>query len=179
LFEALAAFVAWLGASVVVLADGRRGLAVGSGLAAAGIVALVLQTSGTVAAAILAAGAAMATAVGWRRGGDWGLMPAGSTPRIVLCVAGGLLALWVAVSITTGRDPSLRFAVVAVMALVGMRVLSSDDPPVIATSVVTLALIAAAAVGLADSSQGAWLYGAAALVAVAAAFSPPGMERAA
>ena len=179
MLEAVAALVAWLGASIVVLADGRRGLAAGSGLAAAGIVALVLQATGPLQAAILAGGAVLAVFAAWRRGGEWGLMPAGSTPRIVLCIGGGLLALWVAVSITTGPGQALRFAVVAVIALVGMRALSSDDPPVITASVVTLALIAAAAVGLAGTSQGAWPYAAAAIVAAAAALAPTRNPRAA
>ncbi len=162
------------------LADGRRGLVVGSGLVSAGIIALVLQAGGTVDAGILAAGAVIATFVGWRRGGGWGLMPAGTTPRLVLCVAGGLLALWVAASITSGPDPALRFAVVAVIALVGMRALSSEDPPVIATSVVVVAVTAVAGAGLAGSSQGPWPYVAAALVAAAAAWLPsPGKPRAA
>jgi len=172
LLEGASAFVAWLGASMVVLADGRRGLAVGSSLVAAGVVALVLEASGPLAAAVLAAGALVSVLAGWRRGGGWGLMPAGSTPRIVLCVAGGLLALWVAISLTTGPDQALRFAVVAVVALVGMRMLLSDDPPVIATSVVALALIAAAAAGLAGGSQGLWPYAAASIVAAAAAVAP-------
>ncbi len=46
MIEVAAGFVAWLGASMVVLADGRRGLALGVAIATLGLAVLVLQDAG-------------------------------------------------------------------------------------------------------------------------------------
>jgi hypothetical protein len=81
-------------------------------------------------------------------------MPAGSTPRLVLCVASGLLALWVAASVTTGPGTPLRFAVLVVLGLMGARVLASREIAVVLTSIACFALALAAAPALAAISPG-------------------------
>src|SRR5262249_32418456 len=57
-----AAFLAWLGASTVLLADGRRGLAAGMALAALGLAGVCLPVGGPLVAAFVLAGGAVAAA---------------------------------------------------------------------------------------------------------------------
>ena len=169
----MAAFIAWLGASLIVLADGRRGLALGVGLATAGLAVLVLQRSGPLDAGALAAGGAVAS-IGrlYSGAGRWEIMPAGSTARLILCIAAGLLALWLAVAVTNGSGAGLRFAVLSVAGLTGARVLSSDDQPVLLSALALLALAVGAAAGLAGTSPGAWPYLAAGAIAAGATLLP-------
>src|SRR2546423_10888216 len=83
-----AALVAWLGMSLVVLADGRRGLALGAALATAGVALIVFQGATAIDAGVLALGGAVMTARRLTNGpGGWQLMPPGSTSRPVLCIA--------------------------------------------------------------------------------------------
>src|SRR5437899_122465 len=171
--EAGAALVAWLGMSLVVLADGRRGLALGAALAASGLAVIVFQGATVIDAGALALGGAVMAARRITNGpSGWQLMPPGSTPRLVLCIAAGLLALWIAFSVTTGAGAALRFGVMTVVGLAGARVLSSDERSVLLTSVGLLALAIAAMAGMGDASQGAWPYVAAALVAAGAGWLP-------
>ncbi|HKW69798.1 MAG TPA: hypothetical protein VJP81_04380 [Candidatus Dormibacteraeota bacterium] len=173
MIEAGAAFVAWVGASLVVLADGRRGLALGAALATAGLAAVVLDHGGAVEAGVLALGGAAAAggrllsgAAGWR------IMPAGTTPRFVTCVAVALIAAWFALVVTTGGGAGLRFAAVAVLGLSGARVISSAEPDVLLTAVALLALAIAAAAGFSAVAQGLWPYLAAALIAAGVCWVP-------
>ena len=53
---AVAALFAWFGASLVVLADGPRGMAVGVGLASAGMAAMALLAAGVLPALAIVAG---------------------------------------------------------------------------------------------------------------------------
>lgn len=92
-------------------------------------------------------------------------MPAGSTPRFVLCVAVGLLAVWFALAVTTGGDSALRFVALVVVALAAARVLSGGEPDVVLSAAALLALALGAAAGLAETAPGPWPYLAAALVA--------------
>ena len=173
MFEAGAAFVAWLGMSLIVLADGRRSLALGAALATAGVALVVFQGAGLINASALALGGAVMVVRRITDGpGGWQLMPPGSTPRLVLCIAAGLLALWIAFSVTTGAGAALRFAVMTVVGLGGARVLSSDERSVLLTSVGLLALAIAAIAGMGDAWQGPWPYVAAALVAAGAGWLP-------
>ncbi|GAC1505019.1 MAG: hypothetical protein NVS1B3_02640 [Candidatus Dormibacteraceae bacterium] len=147
--EAAAAFLAWLGASVLVLADGRRGLGVGLGLLTAGFAILALAIGLPVGAVAVAAGGGIAAWQCWRAPqASWGIMPPGSTPRLVLCVASGLVALWVAVAVTNGPGAQLRFAILVVLGLLGARVLSSRDVAVVVAGIAGLALALGAAPGL-------------------------------
>ena len=171
--EAGAALVAWLGMSLIVLADGRRGLALGAALATAGIALIVFQGATPIDAGVLALGGLLMAARQLANGpGGWQLMPPGSTPRLVLCIAAGLLALWIAFSVTTGPGAALRFGVMTVVGLAGARVLASQEPSVLLTAVGLLALAIAATAGTADGGQGPWPYVAAALFAAGAAWLP-------
>jgi hypothetical protein len=167
--EAGAAFVAWLGMSLVVLADGRRGLALGAAIATAGLALLVGQGAGLIDAGALALGGAAMVARRLTRGpGGWQLMPPGSTPRLVLCVAAGLLSLWIAFSVTTGAGAALRFGVMTVVGLSGARALFSNEPAALLTAVGLLALAVAAIAGAGESSPDPWPYVAGAVVAAGA-----------
>lgn len=169
---AAAAFLAWLGASILVLADGRRGLGLGIGLAALGLDVLAWQYVGWIGGvAILAAGAVAAVQRVRSDAGDWKIMPPGSTPRLVLCIAGGLVVVWFAVSVTTGAGAALRFAVITVAGLAGARVLSSTDVSAALTSTSALALDIAVAASL-GSNAGPVPSLAGAVIAAAVTFLP-------
>jgi len=170
---AVAAVVAWAGASTIVLADGRRGVAVGLAITAAGLTFLAWSTAGPVAAIALAAGGAIAAFTRDRSGpAGWSIMPPGSTPRLILCIAAGLLALWLAVSVTNGPGAPARFAVLCVVGLMGGRVLSSRDPAVIIGAVASLVLALAEGAGLAAPAPGPAPYILGALLAAGVMFVP-------
>lgn len=177
---AIAGLAAWLGASVIVLADGRRGLALGTVFVAAGASLLAWMYAGTLPAAAVASGGVIA-AVGRLRTGapGWQVMPPGSTPRLLLCVATALVALWVAFTITTGPGAGLRFTALAGVALAAARILWSADQAVQLTAVGVLALAAAVASAVGTSSPDAWPFVAAAILAVTAAWLPLRTQRAA
>ena len=171
--EVAAGIVAWLGASVVVLSDGRRGLALGILVVAAGLAVLAWQDTGPAAAAAIGAGGLLAAAGRLRTGEvGWHVMPPGSTPRLVLCVAVGLLALWFAFAITTGPGPGARFAGLSALALAAARILWSEELEVLLTATGVLALAVAAASAAGSSTPDAWPYIAAGLVAAAVAWLP-------
>jgi hypothetical protein len=176
----VAAFVAWLGASTVVLGDGRRAMALGLLLATAGMTAIAWQNAGPVAAIAIAAGGAVAAARRVGSGPDgWGIMPPGSTPRLVMCIASGLVVLWIAAAVTTGPGASLRFTVMLMAGLSGARVLGSEDESVLLTATGLLALAVALAAAVGDGSAGPWPYLAAALIAGALGWLPSRTTRAA
>lgn len=180
MIDAAAAFVAWAGACAIVLSDARRGLAVGTALAAVGLALASIPGGGWVGAAILAAGGAAAASRRYLTGpAGWRVMPPGSTPRLVLSVAAGIIGLWVGVSVMSGSGGGLRFAVLSVLGLAGGRLLTSDDPCVAQTSVAVIALAVAAAAGLGSSAPGVWPYLAGAVVAAAAVWTPYRTPRAA
>jgi hypothetical protein len=173
LVEAGAAFVAWLGAALIVLADGRRGLALGTALAAVGIAVVVVQDAGFIAADAIVVGGSIAAAARLRSGPPgWEIMPAGSTPRLVLCIAAGLLSLWIAVSITGGPGAALRFTVLSVIGLSAARVLWSDDASVLLTASGVLAVAIAATAGVVESTVTVWPYLAGALIVAAIVWLP-------
>jgi hypothetical protein len=173
LLEASAGFVAWLGASLVVLADARRGLALGIALAAAGLSTLAWMAAGPPAAAAVAAGGLVA-AGGRLRAGEpgWAIMPAGSTPRTVLCVATALVALWLALVITTGSGAGLRFAAVVCLVLAAARILWSDDGVVELTAVGVLALVVGVASAVGSRDVTVWPYLAGGVVAAGTGWIP-------
>ncbi len=178
--EIVAAFAAWLGASLVVLADGRRGLAAGLAFATLGLAAICLPAVGPLAAAAIVVGGAVAAARRITAGPPgWAIMPAGSTPRLVTCVAGGLVALWIGVVVTSGGGGALRFAVMAAIGLAGARVLWTEDQATVLTAVAVLALGIAGASSLAPSAPGVWPFATAALVSAGSALIPLRAPRAA
>jgi hypothetical protein len=150
-----AAFVAWLGADLVVLADGRRGLALGLAFLTISFAILAWPAGMAVGSVAIGVGGLFAALQCWRSGPqEWGIMPAGSTPRLILCIGSGLLAFWLAASVTTGPDASLRFAVLVVPGLMGARILMSRDVPVVLAGIAGLALALAAGAGIAAGSSG-------------------------
>ena len=176
---AVGAVAAWLGASIIVLADGRRGLALGLGLATGGVSLIAWQSIGFVDGSVLFVGGSIATIVRLRSGREgWGIMPAGSTSRLILCIAFAFLAWWIAAAVTTGSGAALRFAALTMIGLSGARIFSTDDPPALMTSVATLALGVAAAGAVAGGSPDLPLYVAAAIVAAGAAWLPVRIARA-
>jgi hypothetical protein len=163
---AAAAFFAWLGAAVIVLSDGRRGLALGLAVTTLGLAALALANGDRIAAAAVLVGGAVAAFQRMRTGRDvWGLMPTGSTPRLVLSIAGGFVGLWVATSVMNGPGAPLRFAALSVLVLMGARVVTASAPDAVVTALAALALSVAMAAGIADTEPGPSLYVAAALIA--------------
>jgi hypothetical protein len=175
---AAAAFLAWLGASVVVLADGRRGLALGLALLTAGLAVLAWPSGAWLGSSAVGAGGLIASWQCWRSGpAPWGIMPAGSTARLVLCVGSGLLALWIAASVTNGPGAPLRFAVLVLLVLMGARILGDRETAVLLTSVAGLALVLAVAPGLAATSQGFVPATAGGLVAAGVMFLPSGRAK--
>jgi hypothetical protein len=168
--EGAAALVAWLGACAIVLADGRRGVAVGLALTAAGLGFLAWQTAGPAAALAVAAGGAVAAVARDRSGPPgWNLMPAGSTPRLILCVAAGLVGLWIAASVMTGPGAQVRFSVLSLVGLMGGRVISAREPAVILAAVAALSLAVAEGTSLAPGG-GVTPYLVAAVVAAGVMF---------
>jgi len=179
-----AAFLAWLGAAFVVLSDGRRGLALGLVLVTAGLAVLAWPAGMALGAVAIGAGGLVAAGLCWRSGPPaWGIMPAGSTPRTVLCIASGLLGLWVASLVTTGTGAPLRFAVLVVVGLMAARILISRDSGVVLAGLAALALALAVAPGLAAQSPGPVPAIIGALVAAGVMFvagpPAPGLSRAA
>jgi hypothetical protein len=156
---------------MIVLSDGRRGLALGLGLITVAFATLTWAWAGDgwPAAAALLAGGAIAAVQRLRHGTiGWGLMPGGSTSRLILVIAAGVVALWIAVSVTSGAAASIRFAAVAVIGLMGARVLTAREPAAVITAVAGMALAIATAAGLAETAPGLALYIVAALIAAGA-----------
>lgn len=170
---AAAAFASWLGASIIVLADGRRALALGLALVAGGLGALAWPGAGPVPAlALLVGGAVCAIRLLATGPQDWAMMPAGSTPRLILTIVAAVIGLWFALSVTTGSDASFRFAELAVIILLGARTLHASGNDVLLASVGGLALAAGAASGFASPSLGPAPYIVAAVVAGTTALLP-------
>lgn len=173
MIEAAAALLTWAGAALVVLSDGRRGLAAGLGVLALGFALLAITGGEPLAGLAVGAGGAVAAFHRWRSGpAGWGVMPQGSTPRLVLCIASGLLALWIAASITTGPGAAYRFAVLVVVGMMGARVLTALDSVITVTAVAALALAVGVASGLPTTSPGLLPSLAGALAAAGAVFMP-------
>lgn len=106
-------------------------------------------------------------------------MPAGSTPRLVLCLAGGIAALWIGLGVTSGDGASLRFAVLATVGLAGARALGSADTPTVLTAAAVLALAVGGAAGLGGQSPNAAPYILGAAIAAASSWIPIRTPRAA
>jgi hypothetical protein len=168
-----AAFVAWLGASLIVLADARRGLALGLGLLSLSLAVLSWPAGMVAGSGAIVVGGLIAAVQCWRSGpAGWGIMPAGSTPRLILCVASGLLAFWLAASLTTGPDASLRFAALVVPGLMGARILMSRDVTVALAGIAAMAMALGTASGLAAESPGPIPAMVAGLIAASVMFVP-------
>lgn len=158
---------------MIVLADGRRGLAAGIALTAVGFTALAWTSGMWLDGALLLAGGSMSIVALLRTGRqDWGLMPAGSTPRLILAVVGAVLSLWLAASVTTGPGAPLRFAVMAVLGLMAARLLQGQSAAAVVAAAVGLALALAGASALGPNDAGFAPYLLAAVIAAGASFLP-------
>jgi len=138
-----ATVLAWLGAAIVTLSDGRRGLALGLSLTGAGLAAAALLAGDSSGAGALLAGGVGAGALRLRQGPPgWAIMPPGSTPRIILSLVALAAGAFVGVSLTSGPGAPGRVAVLAVCGLSVARLLSADRrvAAVAAASALSLAL---------------------------------------
>jgi len=121
--------VAWVGGTLLVVADGRRGLALGLLVLTAGVV-LASAASGQPAVGVvaLAAGGAFAAALRLRDGRPgWGLLPPGSTPRLVGAIAVVIGAALVAGSGLGSPQGAARLAALVVAAMGAGRILTVED----------------------------------------------------
>jgi hypothetical protein len=153
-----AAFAAWLGGAIVVLADGRRGLALGLALMAAGLGGVAFGAGEQLTGAVLLAGGVVAAALRLRTGPEgWGLMQPGSTPRIILTLVIGLVALYFAASLSSAEGAALRFAAMACIALACARLLQGAErgAALTAASGLVLALGAGSVLGSSGSAPAA------------------------
>ena len=153
--EGAAAFAAWLGASFVVLSDGRRGLALGLALTAVGVFGVAFQADGgavEAGAVALLAGGVAAALLRWRSGpAGWGVMPPGSTARLILCVASAIFGLWIAAAVMTGAGAPMRFVALVALTMMGVRVITGAGAAVALSAVAVIALVLAATSGLSDN----------------------------
>jgi hypothetical protein len=173
LIQPTAGIVVWLGASLVVVADGRRALAAGIALSALGLAVLAFVTAGIVAAAAIAGGGAIAAARRFVSGpAGWEILAPGSTPRLVLCVATALVAFWVADAVTSGPVASLRFASLAAITLSAARVLSTSQQAAQLSAVAVVALSVAAASAIGSTQPAVWPYLAGGFVAAVIGWLP-------
>lgn len=158
--------ITWLGATMIVVSDGHRGLALGLALVAGGLSGLAMTSGQAIAAAVLLAGGLSAAFLQLRRGRPgWIVMPPRSTPRLILAVVGGLLALWIGAS-GGGPVPAARFATLAVLFLAGARLIQGGDRGT------ALAAAAALALTVGGAAEGLLLPIAAALAAAGSGLIP-------
>lgn len=161
------------------MADGRLGLALGMALSAAGLAVIAWQSAGAVDGAAILIGGLLAAALRSRAGPPgWNVMPPGSTPRLVLCVAAGLVGLWVAATVTQGPGIAFRFAVMTAITLCAARTLATDDVAAATTAAGALLLAAAVASAVQGASTEPLVFIAAAVVAAGAAWWPRPVARA-
>ena len=171
--SAAAAFIVWLGAALLVLSEGRRALALGLAIITVGFAVLAQAGVGDLAAAAILVGGGFAAGRRFRLGPDaWGVMPSGSTARVVLAAAVGLLALWISTSVMSGPGAPLRFAALSVLGLMAARILTPSEPPAVLTALAAIALSVAAAAGVAGTSPGPAVYVLAAIVAAGISLIP-------
>ena len=174
MIEGAAAFVAWLGASLVVLSDGRRGLSAGVGVAAVGLAGVALEATGPIAAAPLLVGGLIAAALRWRSGPPgWKVMPPGSTGWLILCIASAIFGLWIAVAVMTGQGGGLRFGALVTVVMMGARILSARGGAAGLSAAATVALAIALSGTLGSPPPGFEIFLAGAAVAVVITFVAP------
>jgi len=122
------AAAAWVGVTLLAVADARRGLALGLLVVTAGLVlASAAAAQPPLAVAALGAGGAAAAALRLRSGRPgWGLLPPGSTPRLVGSIAVVIGAALVAGSQLGSPPGAARLAALAVAGLAAGRVLTVE-----------------------------------------------------
>jgi hypothetical protein len=147
--EALAivgVIVAWLGASITVLAEGRRGLGCGALLVGAGLCAIEIAAGHTVPGLLLLIGGAGYGILRQRDGAPgWVLFAPGSSPRLIAAVLLFAVSLFLINTLDIGT-PALA-GVLTVSAVAVMRLTSTPDRAALASC----AAIEALALGVAGS----------------------------
>ncbi|MBO0745799.1 MAG: hypothetical protein J2P43_12325 [Candidatus Dormibacteraeota bacterium] len=147
--EALAVLgvvVAWLGASITVLAEGRRGLGCGTALVGAGLCAIEIAAGHPIPGTLLLIGGAGYGAFRQRDGArGWVLFAPGSSPRMIAAVLLFAVSLFLINALDIGT-PALA-AILTVSALAVMRLTSTPDRAALASC----AVIQALALGVAGS----------------------------
>jgi len=89
---------------------------------------------------VLLAGGVLGSALRFTIGPDgWGLMQPGSTPRLLFTIVVALVALWVALAVTSGPSAGFRFASLTVLVLLGGRLLEAAEPAVMLTAIAGVA----------------------------------------
>jgi hypothetical protein len=139
----LGAVLTWLGGALITLSHGRRGLALGQLVLGAGLSATAYATGHETGSALLAA--ATAVVAGLRlldADPGWGVIPRGSTPRLVLCLVTLVAVLLLATSIR-GFTVTLMTTLFGAI-LTATRVLGADRPAVALAALSGLALSLAA-----------------------------------
>lgn len=158
------AIVSWLSMSVLVLSESRGGLALG--LAGAGVgLGAALAAGGRWGAVAVALGAVAAALLRMRDGAaGWGILPPGSTPRVMLCFVVGAVCAWVGGSFLGGSLAPARSAILAAIVLASARLLTTGRRQA--------ALAAASALAIAMGALGGFSSGQAELaLAVAGALA--------
>jgi hypothetical protein len=165
------AVVAWLGASLLVVSDGRLALGTGLTAAAGGVAAGLIVGGRPLAAAAVVAGGLASAALRLRTGpAGWRILPPHSSPRVILSVGAGGAAAWIAAQLlgVGGLD---RMPAVMVAALAGGRVLGAADGASAAVAASAVALAVPVAL-LGGSDTATLAAGAASATAVAVATLP-------
>ena len=136
--------LAWVGAALVVLSDGGRGLALGLALVGLGLGLEIGVPLGWAAGLLLAGGGVLAALPHFgSRARGWRLMRPGSTPRLMLCVVVGGAMLWAGGSLLGGPGAApVRMAVMLVSGIAGARLLTamSRDAALAAAGALALGL---------------------------------------
>lgn len=168
-----AGVVVWVGATLIVVGDGRRALATGIAVSTIGLAIFAFLVGGAAPAAALALGGAIAGARRWLSGSPgWSILPQGSTPRLVLCIAAALVTFWVAAGITSGPYASLRFAAILGAALAAARALTTTEESALLSAVVLLALCVASGAAVGASQPAVATYIAGGVLAAVAGWLP-------
>jgi hypothetical protein len=168
--EVAGALLAWIAMSVLVLSEGRLGLAAGLVGAGVGVAASLAETP-VVAALVGAAGIAGGVLRARDGQSGWGVLPPGSTPRVILCVVAGAACAWVGGGLLTGPHAPARAAVIATTVLAAARLLTTHRRAAALTAGAALALATGALGGLA-SGQAAQVAAAGGVVAVVLGLLP-------
>lgn len=118
--------LAWLGATLVALSEARRGLALGLALAGLGLGLAVDMSQGLVAAGGLALAGLVSGLLNLRDGpSGWGLLPPGSTPRVVLSALALAASVLVGGAFQGGPGAAARVAALAAGSIAGVRLLTA------------------------------------------------------
>lgn len=179
MLAAAAAVAAWLGASMVVLAEGRRGMAAGLALAGVGLAATLIDEP--YGAAAVAAAGILAAVLRLRDGPPgWSVVPPGTTPRLILCIVVGAVGAFAATTQLLGPGPApARVGVVLAGAMAAARLLSTGRRAAALAAAALLGLAVAALELLVNGAGADVVTGAACLAAVGLGAIPAQEEAAA